>query len=35
MIFNFYIPGVPEELNDRLEIKQKSNVHINDVKLLR
>ena len=35
MIFNFNIQGVPEELNDRLEIKQKSNVHINDVKLLR
>jgi len=35
MIFNFNIQGVPEELNDKLEIKQKSNVHINDVKLLR
>lgn len=35
MIFNFNIQGVPEQLNERLEIKQKSNVHINDVKLLR
>ena len=35
MIFNFNIQGVPEELNDRLEIKQKSTTHINNVSSLR
>jgi hypothetical protein len=34
-IFNFNIQGVPEELNDRLEIKQKSTAHINNVASLR
>ena len=35
MIFNFNIQGVPETLHDKLNIEQKSSVHINDVKLLR
>ena len=35
MIFNFNIQGVPENLNDRLSIEQKSTTHINDVKTLR
>ena len=35
MIFNFNIQGVPEILNNRLEIEQKSTAHINNVTSLR
>ena len=35
MIFNFNIQGVPEVLNNRLEIEQKSTAHINNVSSLR
>jgi len=35
MIFNFNIQGVPEDLNDRLKIEQKSTAHINNVSSLR
>lgn len=35
MIFNFNIQGVPEVLNNRLEIEQKSTAHINNVTSLR
>ena len=35
MIFNFNIQGVPEDLNDRLQIKQKSTTHVNNVSSLR
>ena len=35
MIFNFNIQGVPEDLNDRLQIKQKSTAHVNNVSSLR
>ena len=35
IIFNFNIQGVPEDLNDRLQIKQKSTTHINNVSSLR
>ena len=35
MIFNFNIQGVPEDLNDRLKIQQKSTTHVNNVSSLR
>ena len=35
IIFNFNIQGIPEDLNDRLQIKQKSTTHVNNVSSLR